>query len=481
MTDDWWEQPGNGGDTPVIRHAPDDNQYHLASDPDMIGKMRGSLVGRFAIIPAANKDGASKAFDPSVAGPVHVDPGAPDGGVVFDPTQVRKSDVEAAVTRAHYPHQVFYALGQSARELGIDGRGSIGRAVTGNDALPRTNSRLPGTYIAPQSSGDGRQVYASPNIPYVQENSTMAAPNLGQLPPLPAAGPSPVSAQAPAMGHTYGQPPAPQPYPPQPYPPQPQPYPPPYGYPPAQPDQNMQAMMNAIVGLQQQVQAIATARVVPPPAPATQTGYADNRGAPPIHVSSVPVEMRQRAGTPPRRQPPHDDDDYADETARPIRRAAKRQQPETADDEEPRGLLSSHSGNKRQTVKEYEESVRDAPEAVITGFETLNLSWLNGPLPGKPRRKVFFDIPGGGTHSAMYHDIIVTDVGDVVLVYDTRYEEGTQFLPPTLGPEIAISLSIQAPKKTESIVKQVCSLGLNFQFGVFDMIVLVKKPGEEVE
>lgn len=486
MTDDWWDQPSQGGDTPVIRHAPDDDQYHLASDPEMVGKMRGSLVGRFAIIPAADKDGASKAFDPSVAGPCHVDPGAPDGGVVFDPTQVRKGEVEDAVSRAHYPHQVFYALGQSARALGIDGRGGFGKtASTGPAALPRTNSKLPNTYIAPQAGGDGRQMMPGlqapqPTVPYPgQEYNQMAAPNLGALPPLPAPGPAPAGGAG-----AYPYPAQPQPVPPQApaYPPPAGAYPPPgypppgYGYPPPQPDPNMAAMMNAIVGLQQQMQSLAGARVVPPSPPAPAVGYGDLRGGPhsPVGIASIPAEMAGGRRPPPRRAV--EDDDYADETARPIRRVTKRTPPpEAVEAEEPDRLLS-----RRQTVKEYEEHNRVEPEAVITGFETLDLAWLSGPIPTKPRRKVFFDIPNGGTHSAMFHDVVIAGEGDVVLVYDTRYEEGTQFLPPNLGADVTIALSIQNNKK-ESITKNVCSMGINFQFGVFDMIVLVKKPGDEVE
>lgn len=472
--DSWWDEPerGGGGDTPVIRHAPDDDQYHMADDPSMVGKMRGSLVGRFAIIPAADKDGASKAFDPSVAGPCHVDPGAPDGGVVFDPSMVHKGDVDAAVARSRYPHQVFYQLGKSARDLGFGGRGGFGAP----SPSPRSNSKMPRSYIAPQSNNDGRQMQPEPypqapsNVQYRPEEYTpMAAqPNLGPLPPLPA-GPAP-----------YG-PPQPPPQQPQYYPPpqQPQqqaPYNPYPGYPP-QPDPNMTAMMNALVGLQNQVSALAGARVAPPPAQAVSTGYADQRGGPPAGLSSVPVELRQQRRRPPQQS---EDDDFADDTARPIRRVRKPEPQEEEEQAQPRSVMRPS----RQTVREYDEATREQPpEAVITGFETLALPWLNGPLPNKPRRKVFFDIPGAGTHSTMYHDVIITDTGDVVLVYDTRYEEGTQYLPPNLGAETAITLTIptQAKKKSEEITARVCSLGINYAFGVFDMIVLVKKEEDEVE
>src|SRR5262249_29389321 len=110
---EFWDNPEAKDDAPVTRHAPDDHNYHYPQS-DQTGKMPGGRVRRWATIPAANNDGTSKGFDPTVAGPVHVDPDAPDGGVIFDPNVVRKQDINRAVAQSTYPHQAFYQLGTLA-------------------------------------------------------------------------------------------------------------------------------------------------------------------------------------------------------------------------------------------------------------------------------------------------------------------------------------------------------------------------------
>src|SRR4051812_2972358 len=110
---EWVDGPFRPGWKEVVRHAPDDDQYHVP-DQDQLRGMRGSPVGRFAVIPAARRDGRSRGFDPNVPGVVHVDPGAPDGGVIFDPSTVNPHELSAVVDRCDYPHQAYYALGKSA-------------------------------------------------------------------------------------------------------------------------------------------------------------------------------------------------------------------------------------------------------------------------------------------------------------------------------------------------------------------------------
>ena len=62
----------------------------------------------------------------------------------------------------------------------------------------------------------------------------------------------------------------------------------------------------------------------------------------------------------------------------------------------------------------------------------------------------------------------------MVLVYDTRYEEGMQCLPPERG-EDAFTITLAATKQTF----RVCSFGQNFSHGVFDHIVLLKSEEHE--
>lgn len=461
----WWDTPGQNGDTPVVRHAPDDDQYHIASDPEMVGKMRGSLVGRFAIIPKADRDGASKAFDPSVAGPCHVDPGAPDGGVVFDPSNVHKQDVEQAVAESYYPHEAFYRLGRSAPELGFGRRNSMSE-----QAPARTNSKMPGAYLTPEAGRDGRQMASQPAYtPY--EEPHVPVP---QLPPLPVSAPMPMPAPNQIPSHGGGPAPSPMPAAWGSVPP----YGQPYGYPPPPQDPLLAALANGMINMQNTLSVIAE-RVSPPPGVLSPQAP---RSGPPQGLASVPVEM-QGGRLPSRVKPPsrstrtapaEEEDDWSDDAARPIRRA-KRPVPaeEEAVEEQPRSLLH------RQRVSEYENPERE-PEGVVVGFETLELAWLSGPIATKPKRRVYFDIPGAGTHSAIYHDVIVSD-GEIVLVYDTRYDDGDQYMPPNLGGDVRIKLTLAGAKKGQNAEYVVSSIGINFRFGVMDMFVLVRTEPDEVE
>ena len=114
---------------------------------------------------------------------------------------------------------------------------------------------------------------------------------------------------------------------------------------------------------------------------------------------------------------------------------------------------------------------------VIIGFETLNLPFVDGPLPRKAKKRVIFEIPGAGKQMANFHDVIVSKEC-VTLVYDTRYEEGQQYEPPELG-EAVITLHI--PKGRETRTLRVSSMGFSFTFGVFDMIVLIKHAEEPTD
>jgi hypothetical protein len=533
MPASWWDNPGESGDdTPVIRHAPDDDNYHIP-DWDQLSKMRGSKVGRFAIIPAAKRDGSSRGFDCTVAGPVHVDPDAPDGGVVFDPSQVSKQQIKQAISNSYYPHQAFYAMGTPAPLLGF---GRKGRFYSQQEDYedPRVNNRMPGgTYIAPKATDDGRQ-YEVPNVvadgqggwlggsPIFQahkEQMVNPAPPLSALgqPPQMASVHPPQQQQAPPP-QQQGAPPPPypqqyapvQPPPQQPYyPPPQQPY---YQAPP--PDPNMQAMMQAMAGMQQQIMSLMQNRVPTPPT--TGVSRVPMPNGPPPGLATMPAEMRsghkrghgrQRQRTQVGQSPYPSEDEFDDETARPIRKQVTRDKQtqriveEDEDDdvrpeydltklksapsrEERRrkkrsanSIVSHERAGKKQTVEEFEEAQeRDRPrKGVITGFETLNIPWVTGPIANKTKRVVYFEIPGAGKHLARYHDIIDSE-GCVVLIYDTRYEDGTQYLPPDLGEQ---EIKLHCPYLKKTFV--VSSMGFHYPFGVFDHIMLVKHSFEALE
>jgi len=440
---DFWDNPGGAGDSPVVRHAPDSHNYHVP-DPGQLDKMRGSKVGRFAIIPAANNDGTSKGFDPTVAGPVHVDPYAPDGGVVFDPTAVRPADMQRAVATSKYPHQAFYQLGTPAPALGLRKAAAYQppeqEVRHGFTVDYGQNPHMPGAYVTPAQPP---RAYEEPMTP----------------PPMPAPAPYPPAQNAA---------PAPQPAPQQPAMPQAAYYQPPTPYAPPPLDPNIQAMMHAMMGVQQQVAALVQRQAPPPPAfepPTTGLSRVPLPVGPP-QLATLPVEAGGRPGR--ARPDSGGDEEFADQAARPIRAR--------------RGDQPAPEADPPQSFRDYARA--DEPEGVIVGFESLNLPFVTGPMPNKPKRQVRFKIPNAGEYMARFHSVIDAKTC-VVLVYDTRYEEGQQFIPPELEEGNYITLTIHGAarpgKKGDDGMRsyRVGSHGLNYQFGVFDHIMLVKVPAQD--
>lgn len=489
----FWDNPGSAGDSPVVRHAPDAHNYHLP-DPEQVRSMRGSKVGRFAVIPAANHDGTSKGFDPTVAGPVHVDPDAPDGGVIFDPDTVRKRDVNDAVARSYYPHQAYYQLGKSAPELGI---GRVKQAQQAQAAYTQNgfdvdhgpNPHMPGAYVTPSAQpgrlseipsfvangyGGGPASY-NPTYRAQEEQAVTPVPSFGAQPPAQMPAPQPAENAQPQQ---YAPQPQPQQHyqpPPVQYAPPPQYHQAPQLYAPPPMDPNMQAMMQGIVALQQTVGALTQQVNARPQLPPT-TGL--SRSPLPVArpvLGTQPVGYAE-GGAAARRGP---DDDFDDEAARPIRKQVKRnKQTQDVEDEEEAPRQSRRARpeepEERQTLREYHEADRE-PEGVIVGFETLNMKFVTGPMPHKAKRQVVFEIPGAGKHMARFHDVIESKEC-VVLVYDTRYEEGQQYEPPELD-EVDIILHVPQTKKTYTVR----SMGFSFALGVLDCIVLVKQAAEKLD
>ncbi|MBI3407624.1 MAG: hypothetical protein HY040_04620 [Planctomycetes bacterium] len=164
---------GSSGDTPVVRHAPDDGQYHHPSE-GQLKHMRGSKVGRFFVVPASRKDGESTGFDSNVASVVHVDPDAPDGGAVVDLRNVSPQDVDRAIASSNCPEEAFYRLGT---------RPIASQMPQESPFEERTNPLMPSAYVVPPSAVDGRQVYPQTNQePIVNDFS----PPLMAPPPLPS-------------------------------------------------------------------------------------------------------------------------------------------------------------------------------------------------------------------------------------------------------------------------------------------------------
>lgn len=126
----------------------------------------------------------------------------------------------------------------------------------------------------------------------------------------------------------------------------------------------------------------------------------------------------------------------------------------------------------------------DPPQALkqqpaVPAAASLKLPFLAAGRPQKPAREVVFALPGAGTMRARYHDAVVTPAA-VVLVYDTRYEEGTQWLPPATAAAVTVTLPGRSGRDPDrTFVVQ--SLGLQFPLGCLDFVVLLKDPGEAAE
>lgn len=466
----WWN-PANGADDGVVRHAPDDTQYFYP-DGRQVERMRAGFSRQTVIIPRGLplNDGRSMAFDGSKAGVVHVDPDAPDGGAVVDLAGVSKRDMNRAVSSSRYPHEAFYMLGTAP--------GDEGEAAP----PPRYNPHVGAGYVVPASDQQGRQVWGRPEdagygnyqMAYraKEEPVLPAAP---QLPPAyPQAQPQPQAQSQPQQQAPATQVAQPAPYsaPPaayqQPWQQQPPPYQQPfYPAPPPPPalDPNLQNVLGQVL---QGMRAISE-----------RVGQIEQGGRP---GRSPRPPQRSAASVPAGGV----DDDYDRPT--PIGRAPRRK-PADGDGGEDKSTFEDDAeeigarkgkprrpGARFQHLDDYleEEDAEQHLPGIIVGFEQLKIGFVNGPKPLKPRKKVYFDFGATGKQAASYHDVIES-LTVVVLVYDTRYEEGTQFEPPDLGDERLIELNVPSLKKTF----KVGSIGQSFTLGVFDCVVLVKVEPEK--
>lgn len=124
-----------------------------------------------------------------------------------------------------------------------------------------------------------------------------------------------------------------------------------------------------------------------------------------------------------------------------------------------------------------------APQAPVTmgqppvsgnghGDWGLDMPWVTGPTAQIPKHQAIFHMPFG-TMSAYYHQIIQNG-SSLVLVYDTRYEAGQQFMPPA---NVKISFTVEVPALNASYQ---CSFGGQmFSLGCQDLVVLVIRTPKE--
>ena len=465
-------------DTPVVRHSPNDAGYN-APDVVQASKLSGGATHGFVTIPRGRplSDGRSMGFDANIADVIHVDPHLGDGNMVVDPRQLDNQTILSATMHSQYPHEVYYRLGHSAPAT------KTAEALPPPQAAPLPG--LPGYVVPPSDLGGVQypQFGMTPipnNTPQFEflESSRMnpiapIIPSLPSLSGLPAENP-PLNApggpqNAPPALHGQGQPLVAQAQPPaaQGFPPQIQLAPP--------------TLVQGADGQIYQLPAGTRVSAIPPLAPA----------APPPTESPLLVQlahnvaalaqqvngMQRQMQTVPPLAVGNGQLNVQDALAQ-ARRTAMNSVPEEAappvDARRP-SLLQQEAETKRQTLSQYEESQQKPGEALIAGFETLDIAYVNGPLPQKPKTQVIFDFGQLGKTRAVYHEVIETE-HSLVLVYDTRYEEGVQSMPPDRG-EQPFKVIVPGSKKEYWVT----SFGLNHSLGVFDQIVLVRAEQTEEE
>ena len=110
---------------------------------------------------------------------------------------------------------------------------------------------------------------------------------------------------------------------------------------------------------------------------------------------------------------------------------------------------------------------REAVDLLNDAFDALKIPGLQ-PIAAKPKFRVIFNLGDAGTHTAWYH-WVGTHSNGLFLIYDTRFEYGMQYVPPTLG--VGRSIRVDIPDNDASY--NVYSLDFVHPFGVFDIVNLV--------
>lgn len=115
-----------------------------------------------------------------------------------------------------------------------------------------------------------------------------------------------------------------------------------------------------------------------------------------------------------------------------------------------------------------------APKAV-----PISIPFLESPKPQKPLYDVYFDLGEMGALVAKYHAVVVGS-DCLCLIYDTRFEDGFQYLPPVIHRDVKISLNIPKLTKDKTDAKSsfLCSShGLHWTLGCLDVVVLLTHEG----
>lgn len=108
----------------------------------------------------------------------------------------------------------------------------------------------------------------------------------------------------------------------------------------------------------------------------------------------------------------------------------------------------------------------------IDQFASLKVEFLTEGKLQRPKYETYFEMSKMGTMSARYHAVVVGQYC-LALVYDTRFEDGFQYLPPNLGEE---KITVSVPKLGNDVYT-CSSLGLHWSMGCLDIVILIKHDG----
>lgn len=115
------------------------------------------------------------------------------------------------------------------------------------------------------------------------------------------------------------------------------------------------------------------------------------------------------------------------------------------------------------------EMKQEAADVEKSAFESLQIPFLNNKKPTRPQYETYFEMGKLGTMAARYH-AVVPGQDCLALVYDTRFEDGFQYLPPNLGEE---RVTVSVPK-LDNATYSCSSLGLHWSLGCLDIVILIK-------
>jgi hypothetical protein len=500
MPNQWWKQSNQGGGKPVKAWTPDPTRYHA---PDSQESMRmGMGVVSAAMIPRANNDGTSKGFDAGRAGVFTVDPDKPGGGVAIDPAMMNNTLINNALARVgtvggddeEEQNNAFAALTIIAQN-GAETDPDLACVVTEADERSQSGTRPGRAPLHHPGRTPARQQHAVQEIDPVDDviepgpgdwDDPSFVPGGSAMPHTRRSAPQPVQHQ---IEETVSQPRMSK-------------------QAAEAPGQSVQltnaqtsAMLQLLLQQMQHKQPAPTTPIAATPIP--RRAVQAKPGAPRL---LRPVRQQPPPLPPPVEEPKYEeqayDDSHLDEPAeeviedveyplveeqqevyeesyepeppppapparrtvtQPIRRAP---QPQLGRQHRPSQVQPPQTI--RRTVADHAAQQPQRVESI----DSLKIAFLKD-VPEKPQRRVIFDFGSSGTMQTRYHEVI-EGAGCLILVYDNRYEDGIQFMPPDRETEPVSVFVADTNKRYKAL-----SLGMTFNMGQLDFVVLTLSANVE--